>query len=592
MSGIYDITANSGDSHQVSNKWIALFVRYSDVLSFNRSNPGDINRSTENSTNNVTATTELVVANDCTSFQISSSKSSHVNQLTLTLANRINYTNEVNPGDWVFFWAFNDTAKYEEVLKKIINKQRANDFFDGLKFVGKLDSIFERTIVNQKIGQKSTTYTVNAFGFSEFNAIQYYNEIMTIGDKNILSYMCMFKSAIDSIVTLDGIAADTIIPKLVNLTLGAAGKNNDRGAGAPNQIFKIPETVAQLIIGPGALPLKMGGWTYLDILTRVIGIQKYDWSLDFQSKFDFFNSHLKGYMPSVGPQIGNNELVVDRIYRTGTPIYGKSLPTAIAFNRNPTWSILQTFLCSPINEMYNCLRVDPTGHIMPTFVCRQTPFTSEEFAKANQTIVATRKKGKAAIHTPVTTRFFELPRWGLSEKLVIDENLGKSDAARFNLVFLTGQNIIGGDSANATAIQYTDHKPIVDLVDTYRNGTRPFHTTIGVDLFTTWETSSQGFSYLRDLAADFLIGRHLTLSGTITSYGIQEPICIGDNLQYKDMVFHIEGIIHHGDIDHFGKRRFMTTLQVSNGLALKEDYSDAIKNIDTLPIPSTSELDS
>jgi hypothetical protein len=70
---------------------------------------------------------------------------------------------------------------------------------------------------------------------------------------------------------------------------------------------------------------------------------------------------------------------------------------------------------------------------------------------------------------------------------------------------------------------------------------------------------------------DILFGMHLKLTGTLDCFGIFEPICEGDNVEWDGVVFHIESVSHTcGIID--GKKHFMTNLALSNGIKL--DTSD------------------
>jgi hypothetical protein len=67
--------------------------------------------------------------------------------------------------------------------------------------------------------------------------------------------------------------------------------------------------------------------------------------------------------------------------------------------------------------------------------------------------------------------------------------------------------------------------------------------------------------------ADFMMGSHLTLNGTITLVGVDRPICEGDNLEWDGVVYHIETVSHVCQIDPMsGRRMFSTTLSVTNGM--------------------------
>ena len=58
------------------------------------------------------------------------------------------------------------------------------------------------------------------------------------------------------------------------------------------------------------------------------------------------------------------------------------------------------------------------------------------------------------------------------------------------------------------------------------------------------------------------------MSGTINFVGIPQPIAVGDNLQFDNVVYHIEQVSHVAAISQDGKKMFRTTVVLSNGMAL------------------------
>jgi len=100
-------------------------------------------------------------------------------------------------------------------------------------------------------------------------------------------------------------------------------------------------------------------------------------------------------------------------------------------------------------------------------------------------------------------------------------------------------------------------------------------------------------AYWTGLIADQVMGGQEKISGTLMLYGIQAPICEGDNLDYEGNLYHIERVMHRGIVDgDAGVRRFFTTLDLTNGLATNQPSSGiaypALKpfapSAETLPI--------
>jgi hypothetical protein len=76
------------------------------------------------------------------------------------------------------------------------------------------------------------------------------------------------------------------------------------------------------------------------------------------------------------------------------------------------------------------------------------------------------------------------------------------------------------------------------------------------------------------MLADFVIGQHLTLTGTFVLQGIQSPISPGDNFQYNETVYHIEQVAHSCSIGSDGHKEFHTILHVNHGLSSEKGHHE------------------
>lgn len=90
-----------------------------------------------------------------------------------------------------------------------------------------------------------------------------------------------------------------------------------------------------------------------------------------------------------------------------------------------------------------------------------------------------------------------------------------------------------------------------------------------VDLTTSGKVTPK---FLTALISDFFFNQHLKLNGTITSSGIQEPIAVGDNLEFDGNIFHIESVAHQYSVNADGSKSFITQLQLSNGMSTSGHY--------------------
>ncbi len=121
--------------------------------------------------------------------------------------------------------------------------------------------------------------------------------------------------------------------------------------------------------------------------------------------------------------------------------------------------------------------------------------------------------------------------------------------------------------------QLTLNPPIFDAVDTYRSGMRPIMRTVNCAL--TDQVRPDGAGLWMRAIADWSFGSQYTLNGTLTCMGIQAPIAPGDNLEFEGIVYHVEGVHHHGTIGEDGTRFFRTTLRLTNGMPANQDDATA-----------------
>jgi hypothetical protein len=76
------------------------------------------------------------------------------------------------------------------------------------------------------------------------------------------------------------------------------------------------------------------------------------------------------------------------------------------------------------------------------------------------------------------------------------------------------------------------------------------------------------------LVADWVINGHLKECGTFTCVGLQDNICVGDNLEFDGTVYHIEGVNHAFQVNPNGIKTFQTTISVSYGIDARSDSSN------------------
>jgi hypothetical protein len=116
-----------------------------------------------------------------------------------------------------------------------------------------------------------------------------------------------------------------------------------------------------------------------------------------------------------------------------------------------------------------------------------------------------------------------------------------------------------------------------DQEDIKRHGMRPAIMTSNFDFPIKEGNNEQQSKKWSLLLFDMLNAGHLRESGSMTCYGITEPISVGDNLQFDGAIYHIETVSHHMAIDPgSGKKTFRTSLTLSFGTDLTSNKTTPV----------------
>jgi hypothetical protein len=218
-----------------------------------------------------------------------------------------------------------------------------------------------------------------------------------------------------------------------------------------------------------------------------------------------------------------------------------------------------------MNEMFVSLRVNAQGRVGPSFVLRQNVMSSPAAAEALQ------ERGWSM------TSFTDVPRWVISPKLFSGEKLGPSDSMHFNYVKVQGIDLPGDLGMPLNIVADALSPAMADLADIKRSGLRPAVIQTNCDISGALDLKGQLGRAFTQFMTDILMDQHLKWSGTLNVKGIQEPIAVGDNCEWDEVIYHIEGVTHSGHIDQAGRKTFNTTLSLSNGVSVAtEDFGDNV----------------
>jgi hypothetical protein len=534
----YSILANGIDGvHSVAPHWVLTFVRWENRY-LNISEDG---MNTEQRQRFLATRRPLVVENDCASVSVSYSKSSHTPSMQAMLyAGDVNYLTAIAPGDFVLVNMLNFPKDARRVADNARSVQPINSFSDGFKGLFKVQSVRRVLTIDPATGTKRVMFQVSGFGFTEFNNTLYFNPFLLSQNEanNQFLFVTRISEVWEQYVSQKGtISVQNILRLLIDSTIGT-GLNTDANTKkenlklTQNVHFYIPQAVGRLLGLPKAKSAK-------DIYNYLFGIQTYTATSSKQTVGVGMN-----------PKIASVE---NRFYMTDKQCQGATLLKPEYWNQVTVWSILNQYTNSPINELFVTLRVAPKGSVMPTVVFRQMPFSSEKY------------KG-------ISTKFLNLPRWKVSPDLLLDINIGRDEAARINFVQVFGvvPNASQGSNTGYISQQIAAKNFQLDQLDIRRSGLKPYIITSNFDSVVSDKQGVLAPTWAK-LLADALIGGQLKLNGSITSYGIVEPIAVGDNLELDGVVYHIEGVSHQCSLAPDGKRHFITSLELSNGVDIMSE---------------------
>jgi len=582
-SGSYNVVTDfsqSEDTGYLSTDvyWVIAVVRLGTPLSFSR-------RTMKSVTTDLTegallrADKPLVITDDCISLQIQNSKRSHTKSMSATLLQTAtNYLIEILPGDHVMAWIVNNKSDFDSLLSDLDKGKPCNQFNSGLKFVGRVHTVGKTIQRDRSTGMTAAHCELQCTGFNELNTHLFFDNSLAsklqVGD-SIGSWLATLGLNIEDLfaqAASGGVPENNvnqIIPTLLDLVVGKgppSGKNASAGvdtiaAGVASAMpqtlseapysYVIPSMVGQLLNKQPSDASKPGGiMAYADILELTMGVQNYSNKTD-----DTFQIFV--------PDLSRASTAQRNI--TTTPMLGTFLPFMPQWTNRPLWGVFQQFLNPTVNELYTCLRANSDGFIVPQIVARQIPFTTDAFTPDASVPGATSSGGSIPY-----TRFLDLPRWVIPDTMLDRVSVSRSDAMRMNFIHIYGST---ADQQNSVSVQYQliNNPPIRDDLDIQRSGMHPYMTT--VECFVNDQVGSTPGQWMK-LVADWTIGAHLALTGTISSDGIQAPICEGDNIECDGVVYHIEGVSHSASIDGEGRKNWTTTMSVTNGMRAETSGDD------------------
>lgn len=528
-------SSEGGNIHEVSPTWVLTFVRWS---------VRDTLRTKPTPTSNYSTIRQgdpLVVENDCVSVSVVVDKSTLTDNMNCNLKmTDVNYETVVSPGDFVFVNMLNWETDARRVADQARSHQPINGPLDGFKGIFKVQGVRKILGTDPETGKKAFFIRITGFAFTEFNNTIYFNpELIYSNEKtDLLLFVSNIANSWKILQNNKGITniqdiIEALIDSFIGTGIGDSGKTVKGGlVKSPNTLFYMPTLVGSLLSVKGAKAAK-------DVYNFLFGIQHYSGGASQVLK--------AGMNPS---NFISNNARVWKAQDAASKCQGETITKPEYWNQVKVWSIFNQFTNSPLNELFSCFRISPTGHVMPTIVFRQIPFTNDDFQAGSNKV----------------TRFMALPRWKIHPALITQFDIGRDESARINFMQYFGRSTLGPEGWDiSTEIARGNY--LYDIDDVKRSGLKPYIVTSVFDEITENKNILKSPEWAK-IVGDALIGGQLKFNGTIETAGIVDPIAVGDNLELDGVVYQIERAAFTCSIDpETGKKLFRSSFGLSMGLS-------------------------
>jgi hypothetical protein len=496
-----------------------------------------------------------------------------------------------------------------------------NNWESGLKFVGRVIQVVNSESVSRS-GVKTTAQILNCQAFTEMASSVYFTQYAKLpydpaasGNKNGQSvnvdllalnnflgkekYKSLVPALMDRLLNVatdsnKTLTPDSVIPLLITHYFGIDKNDYNQVAqvageamrGSFSDAISVPKLIAEISGTPNARKL----W---QMYNYVLGMQRYGsnqrsgeeepWrnfnpsNIESEGVFTLLTDRCKGYIVAIPPLITNNSL----------------------------WNLLNQYLNPVVNEMYTALRCDRHNRIRPTLIVREKPFStglynylwngykmtgiepgdkptkqtenSNSINKSNkESFKGAKNQTKSSKVVQIARSFYgDLPRWVIDESVIVNLSVATNEQNRVNMVQLFGKNILatlGAGPQNSTPFAEAYKQVqllknyVVDDQDITRNGLRAIITETEYDIPLKDNSYTTVTHIWVRMMADWYFNGHLKPSGTVTLFGVYQPIAEGDNVEIRGVVYHIDSVQHQASISSRGERTFMTTLSISNGI--------------------------
>jgi len=463
----------------------------------------------------------------------------------------INYLDVIHSGDWIMIYMKKKGKISKEELFSTLPSS-------GLKFIGIVENVRLVEVDDPERGAPRLEYLVTGRDFGKiFDSSIYFNP-QAIDQQSLESMLgiSFLKDSTDVLKStgsrknFDKFTPDFVMQRLLSFYLG--GKLDQ--LNVTHQTWYVPPLIGN-VLRPKK-KVRSAGLSFYDILdTSKIGLHKYK-----NGKFEGVSS-----LPG------------------SAAIF--SLPSS-----GTVWAVLDYLKNGVTNELFTELTLGTDGHLKPSLVLRQYPFSNKvgppKFAGTNPFSHSGLAgfKWRSMPRDSQKTFFVDLPRYEIVSSEIRQKNVGKTDFERINHVTVVPRSEIA-----ALDIAYVSSMNIPSI---QRYGLKSFQAQTPYVLNSQLGTQ-KACQFFTDLVVDWFFLAHHLYNGVITVDGVEEHVEVGTNLYIKDIeqLYHIEGYSHTFHIEPSGRITYNTEFRVSRGQKFSNNLSSFISNMEEPTTITTSSLE-
>jgi hypothetical protein len=424
-------------------------------------------------------TEELDLSNSVLDIQIAKQKSDPVAQATVILTADKDYLNKIVLSSWICIYLKTKPITNEELNSTNIIEVDGKEQHP-LKFLGIVSSVRR----NQQVGSNGiviTRYIINCFSFGYLLHSQIVINNMLFADNKNNALLGIF-TQINEVPKIE-LGSKYVINQIFSFVSELRKNSTSIDTGDSKFIESVPKFLPSI---PKSIQSILGLETskFFEVIQKAVGIDK------------------RGNKSNI-------ELI------TGDLLGSKYFYPTEIFQNSTIFSLIMDYINPVTNEIIVDLcpsSVLGKNKLEPAIIHRQIPFSSPKIKPNNK----------------VTPSYFtDLYKTSISKDSVLNEDLGTSIHNKFNFIFPVGNECLAASVNIPNAEFNLQNPPQIDINSITRTGLKAYFPKCDFTLNSTINNPKDW----AELISDWYLNSHMILNGVITTVGIDDILCLGNNIR-------------------------------------------------------------